>query len=224
MKMNIETKQDVLDRIFSQVKPKCNSCKTEMSLWEAPELAVGDGLGWGTPYLFVCFNDDCSTYKGGWESMLEEFGQTSSYRVMNYPGTEQYELLPVFSHMGGTGQVVDDTVMAEREALKDATIRGFSILADCYVKKDTVQILNMVLDPAEPPKVRLKAVEMLGDISDTEAIEPLRYHKYAPKISEAVDEAITKIHVRCFTMECPHCAEIVKKRANICKHCNKDLK
>ncbi len=84
-------------------------------------------------------------------------------------------------------------------------------------------MLNMLLDPVEPPRVRLKAAEMLGDISDTEVIEPLRYHKYAPKVAEAVETAISKIHTRCFTMECPHCAEIVKKRAKICKHCNKDL-
>ncbi len=221
--MSIETKADVLDRILSQEKPKCKDCNEEMSLWEVPDLAVGDGLGWGTPYLFVCFNDECHVYKGGWETMLEEMGQTSSYRNMCYPGTEQFELLPVFSHMGGTGQVIDDGVMAEREELKESTKRGFSILADCFVHKDTVQMLNMLLDPVEPPKVRLKAAEMLGDVSDTEVIEPLRYHKYAPKISEAVETAISKIHTRCFTKECPHCAEIVKKRANICKHCNKDL-
>lgn len=223
--MSIETKQDVLERILSQEKPKCNACKEEMSLWEVPEMAIGDGLGWGTPYLYVCFNDDCSTYKGGWDQMFEEFGQKSSYRVMNYPGTSQYELLPVFSHMGGTGQVVTDDVLKQRDEMEEATKRGFSILADCYVNQDTVQMLNMLLDVTEPPRVRLKAAEMLGDVSDTEVIEPLRYHKYGtPKLTEAVEGAIEKIHTRCFTMECPYCAEIVKKRAQVCKHCNKELK
>jgi hypothetical protein len=38
-----------------------------------------------------------------------------------------------------------------------------------------------------------------------------------------VDEAIAKIHARHFTRECPFCAEIIKQRAKVCKHCGKDV-
>jgi hypothetical protein len=62
--------------------------------------------------------------------------------------------MPVFSDMGGKAQIVDDQVLAEEEALK---------------------------------------------------------------------EAIKKIHDRFFTRECPFCAEIIKKRAKICKHCQKEV-
>ncbi|RLC31553.1 MAG: zinc ribbon domain-containing protein, partial [Deltaproteobacteria bacterium] len=31
------------------------------------------------------------------------------------------------------------------------------------------------------------------------------------------------IHDRHFTRECPFCAEIIKKRAKLCKHCNQDV-
>ncbi|MFO7678613.1 MAG: zinc ribbon domain-containing protein, partial [Chloroflexota bacterium] len=35
--------------------------------------------------------------------------------------------------------------------------------------------------------------------------------------------AVAKIHERHFTRECPFCAEIIKKRASICKHCGMEV-
>ncbi len=222
--MSFETKQEVLEKILSRKKPKCKHCESEMQLWEVPEISVSDGLGWGVPYLFVCFNDDCKIYKSSWEEFEEKYGHSSSCRCMNYPGTDQYEFIPVFSPQGGHGQIIDKSALDDQEKLKEDIKRGFSILADCYVVEDTVQMLKMLTDPLEPIRVRIKAAEMLGDVSDTEVIEPLRYYKYGNnKIVKAVEEAIEKIHNRCFTMECPYCAEIVKKRAKLCKHCNKEV-
>jgi hypothetical protein len=214
----------VLERILTKEKPKCPHCGQEMSLWEVPSITVGDGLGWGTPYLYICFNDQCSCYQQGWEHMKENYAQTASYRCMNYPGTQTFEILPVFSDMGGRGQIIDDQVLAEQEVLKEAIKKGFSILADCYVHKDGPQVLRMLLDPTEPARVRLKAAEMVGDIGELEAIEPIRNVKFGNEILQKnVDEAITKIHQRFFTRECPFCAEIIKKRAKVCKHCGKEV-
>ena len=106
--------------------------------------------------------------------MKENYAQTASYRSMNYPGTETFEIIPVFSSMGGRAQVIDDQVLAEQEALKEAIKKGFSILADCYVNKDGPQVLQMLLDVTEPVRVRVKAAEMIGDIGELEAIEPIR--------------------------------------------------
>jgi rRNA maturation endonuclease Nob1 len=38
-----------------------------------------------------------------------------------------------------------------------------------------------------------------------------------------LQEALGKIHARNYTRECPFCAEIIKKRAKICKHCGKEV-
>jgi len=82
----------------------------------------------------------------------------------------------------------------------------------------------MLLDPTEPARVRLKAAEMLGDIGDLEAIEPLRNLKVGNELVEKqLDESVAKIHERFFTRECPFCAEIVKKRAKVCKHCQQNI-
>ncbi|PLX53695.1 MAG: zinc ribbon domain-containing protein [Desulfobacteraceae bacterium] len=222
--MAIETKEQVLEKVLSQDKPQCPHCGAEMTIWEVPPFNFSDGLGWGTPYLFICFNDECSMYVQGWENMEENYSQCASYRCMNYPGTKQFECIPVFSRTGGTGQIIDDEILAEQEILKEKTKRGFSILTDAYLAKDHVTVVRMLLDGTEPQRVRLKAAEMIGDIGVLEAIEPIKSARFGSEITQKkVDDSVKKIHERFFTRECPFCAEIIKKRAKICKHCVQDV-
>ncbi|MBI9087335.1 MAG: zinc ribbon domain-containing protein [Desulfobacterales bacterium] len=222
--MTFETREQVLERIMEHPKPTCPHCNQEMSLYEVPLVNFSDGLGWGEPYLYLCFNDECPLYVKGWENMQENYAQRCSYRCLNYPGTKKYELMPVFSKHGATGQIIDDQVIAQQETLKENIKKGFSILATCYVEKDGPGILRLLLDPTEPMRVRLKAAEMIGDVGDIDAIDPLRGLKVGnEKVQEKLDASIRKIHERFFTRECPFCAEIIKKRANVCKHCGKDV-
>jgi hypothetical protein len=222
--MAIETKDQMLERILSGEKPKCPHCGLEMSLWEVPPISVGDGLGWGTPYLYVCFNDECPPYTQGWDNIQENYGRTASYRSMCYPGTDQFECIPVFSPFGGRGQIIDEEAVVQQEILKERTKKGFSILATCYVEKDWETVVRMLLDPTEPARVRLKAAEMVGDLADIEAIDPIRNSKFGLEaLQKKADEAIGKIHDRHFTRECPFCAEIIKGIAKICKHCGKEV-
>jgi ribosomal protein L37AE/L43A len=222
--MNFETKEQVLEKILDKKKPLCPHCNKEMSLWEVPPINMGDGLGWGEPYLFVCFNDECPLYLKGWDDVQENVGHNASYRCMCYPSSGKFECIPVFGKAGGAGQVVDDQVLAQEEILKESIKKGFSILAGCFVEKDQVTVLRLLLDATEPAKVRLKAAEMIGDIGGIEAIEPVRNVKFGNElIQKQVDESIKKIHERNFTKECPFCAEIIKKRAKVCKHCGKDI-
>lgn len=220
----IETKDQVLEKVISQERPQCPYCNQEMSIWEVPPINFSDGLGWGTPYLFVCFNDECPVFCQGWEDLKDNYAQTASCRCMNYPGTESFELMPVFSNQGGRGQIIDDQAVRQQELLKEAIKVGFATLAECYVNKDGPAIVTILLDSNQPAKVRLKAAEMIGDIGETESIEPIRNAKFgAAVVQKQVDESIKKIHERYFTRECPYCAEIIKKRAKICKHCNRDV-
>jgi hypothetical protein len=143
---------------------------------------------------------------------------------MNYPGTEQFEIMPVYSNVGGTGQIIDEQALAEKEILKEAIKKGFSVLADCYVAKDGPAILHILTDSTEPARVRLKAAEMIGDIGELEAIEPIVHLKFGNELLQnAVDKAIKNIHKRFFTRECPFCAEIIKERAKVCKHCGQEV-
>jgi len=222
--MAFETREQVLEKVMSMEKPKCPHCNLEMNMWEVPPITFSDGLGWGVPYLFLCFNDDCSMYVEGWKNLEENFGQNASYRCINYPGTDQFECMPVFSPVGATGQVIDEQVVLEQELLKENIKKGFSVLASCYVEKDGVAVLNLLLDPVQPSRVRLKAAEMIGDIGTLDAIDPIRNHKFGSEpIQEMADKAVKKIHKRYFTRECPFCAEIIKNQAKLCKHCGKEV-
>lgn len=222
--MAFETKEEVLEKVLLMEKPNCPHCKEEMQIWEVPPVNVGDGLGWGTPYLFLCFNDECPCYTQGWDDLLENFAQRASYRCFSYPGETGFEVMPVFSPMGAKGQIIDEQALAQEEALKENIKKGFSILADAFVDQDDITVLGLLTDGSQPARVRLKAAEMMGDIGELGAIDPIRELKFGnPKIQEAVDTAIKKIHERHYTRECPFCAEIIKKRANICKHCGKSV-
>lgn len=222
--MAIESKQEYMERILALPKPSCPHCNKEMKLWEVPPISFSDGLGWGEPFLYLCFNDECPLYTQGWQDLQENYAHRASIRCFNYPGTDQFECMPVFSPMGGQGQIMDDEVLAQQEMLKEQTKKGFSILADCYINQDGVTVMRLLSDSCEPVRVRIKAAEMIGDIGAIEAVEPLRCMKAGnQKLQEAIDSAVSKIHERFFTRECPFCAEIIKKRAKICKSCGKEV-
>jgi len=222
--MAFETKEQVLEKILQSPKIKCKYCQQEMSLWEPPLISFGDGLGWGSPYLYVCYNDECSVYQSGWENLKENYAHHASYRCICYPESGTYELMPVFSPQGGQGQIIDEEALAAEEALKENIKRGFSVLTDCYTRKDMMPVIQMLMDPTEPARVRIKAAEMIGDFGEAEAVEPIRNVKFGNDLlQKAADGAVKKIHERFFTRECPFCAEIIKKRAKICKHCGQDV-
>ncbi|MGD2099573.1 MAG: zinc ribbon domain-containing protein, partial [Desulfobacterales bacterium] len=42
-------------------------------------------------------------------------------------------------------------------------------------------------------------------------------------LQDKVEAAVSNIHKRFYTRECPFCAEIIKKRAKVCKHCQKEV-
>lgn len=222
--MAIETKEEFFQRVLDMEKPRCPDCNTEMTLWEVPQVTFSDGLGWGTPYLYVCFNDECSAYTAGWDSLMETVEYKASYRCINIPGQPNFDYMPVFSQAGGKGQVLDDDALATRELLKEAMKIGFSMLTDLYMSKDWDEILKMLLDPMQPPRVRQKAAEMVAELGDSTAVEHLVNHKFPSRVlQESVDKAVTQLHEKHYTRECPYCAEIIKKRANLCKHCGKEI-
>ncbi|MBA3011285.1 MAG: ogr/Delta-like zinc finger family protein [Proteobacteria bacterium] len=222
--MAFETKEELLEKYIKMDKPHCPHCEQKMTLWEVPQISVSDGLGWGTPYLFICFNDECSSYKKGWDHLQETMETPASYRCINEPGQKNFEYMPVFSPIGATGGILDDAVLIEQEAKRELAIQTFSLLTDYYLSKDWDEILKILLDPKIPAKARLKAAQMVGELGDADAAEHLVNHKFpTPILQEGVRKAVEQLHERHYTRECPYCAEIIKKRASLCKHCNKEM-
>ena len=105
--MSFETKEEVLEKILAKEKPLCRHCSVEMCLWEVPPHSFSDGLGWGTPYLYVCFNDECPYYVEGWEWMETKYDQKASYRHRYDPNTGQTGPLPVWSSAALRGRIIE---------------------------------------------------------------------------------------------------------------------
>ena len=67
--------------------PNCPHCGKELDKYDSPSFHFADGLGWGTDFMYVCFNDECPLYIKGKNHLLEKYGQAASYRYMVYPDT-----------------------------------------------------------------------------------------------------------------------------------------
>jgi hypothetical protein len=210
--------------IMEDKKTICPHCNKKLSKWAAPNFNFSDGLGWCTPFLYVCFNDDCTFYKNSWKHMYETYGQEMGYRFMVHPDSGETSSVPVGGKDVMKGDIIDEVREAEEEAEIEARKRAFQTLTDYYIRKDTGAILAMLLDDNGFGSVRLKAAEHLGELGDVSVLAQMVNHRFVNEvIQKKVDEAAEKIHKKNFTMECPYCAEIIKRRAKICKHCSREL-
>jgi hypothetical protein len=72
--------------------PTCPHCQQVM------EQMDSRFLDWDSPFLWVCYNNDCSLFKKGWDHMMENFGQLVSYRCMIHPANGEKGVIPAFSH------------------------------------------------------------------------------------------------------------------------------
>lgn len=205
-------------------KPICPHCGKEMKMWETPPFNFSDGLGWGSEFLYVCLNDECPLYVEGWASMMEHYGQVASYRCICDPISGKNECIPVFTSNALKGNTIDEQEAAAEKARKEAEDKMLADLLTYRDEKDADTILKIVLNEKESVRIRTTAATYLGELGDINCIEPMRNHSFsAPEVRESVDHAIEMIHKANFTKECPYCAEIIKARAKVCKHCNRDL-
>lgn len=203
--------------------PMCPHCSQKLRQWEVPSFNFSDGLGWGTNYLYVCFNDDCSFFVKGWQSMMEKYGQHASYRYMVNPVTGHSAVMPFMSKDAGKGNIMDGDYLQEFEAkeqLRTSQIKWYNVLHT----KNKQEILEFLFAEDISEEVLVKSVQYIGANFQLDVIDQLRHHKFISSVVQsAVDKAIEQIHTRYFTQECPHCAEIIKARAKLCKFCKSEL-
>ena len=203
---------------------ECPHCKSKLTLCHAPPIHVGDGLGWGSEYLFICLNDECSLFVNGWENIEHNFGHVGSYRHMKLPDSDESYNMMVAGRQAFTGSIVDPDEIRKANLRYQKEKEAIDKLDTCVADKDLEPVLYLLLDDNTSVQVKKKALELLPQLNDLACIEPLRNHDFRDShIEQDVNMIIGGILAANFVKECPYCAELVKVRAKICKHCQKEL-
>jgi predicted RNA-binding Zn-ribbon protein involved in translation (DUF1610 family) len=210
--------------VMEDKKTVCPHCGQKLNKWSTPAFNFADGLGWCTPFLYVCFNDECTFFVNSWKHMNETYGQEMGYRYMLHPDSGESASLPVGHRMAMKGDIIDEIREAQEKEELEARKKAFAALTDYFIAGDVDSLLKVLFDEDGFGSVRLKAAEHLGELGKPEAIEPIANHAFVNEvIQKKAAEAIAAIHKKNFTIECPYCAETIKIRAKICKHCGREL-
>lgn len=88
--------------------PLCPHCGQPTKKWSTPRFNVGDGSGWDSLFLHVCFNDECPLYVNGWASMMTHYGRTGSVRYMENPDSGEKSSIPVGNPYALRGDIIED--------------------------------------------------------------------------------------------------------------------
>ena len=212
--------------VFELLKEEyvCPHCETKLTLCHAPPIHVGDGLGWGSEYLYICLNEECPLYVNGWDYIENQYGHVGSYRYMKLPDSDESYNMMVGSKDAFTGSIVDpDLIRADSKRHQDEK-KAIEKLESCVEEKNLEPVMYLLLDEHVSLQVKKKAVELLTALNDVACVEPLRNHDFRDShLEQDVNMAINSILKCHFLRECPYCAELVKNRAKVCKHCQKEL-
>lgn len=202
----------------------CPHCNQKMFCCEAPQIHVGDGLGWGSDVLFICLNDYCSLFLRGWQHIENQYGHHASYRYMELPGSKEANVMMVGNKQAFTGSVVD------RDALENQNDRfqiekvATAALETCVEDKNLEAVLTILLDEAAQRGSREMSIVKLAQLNDLNCIDPIRNHTFRDtSFEQKINMVISRILQSNFKKECPQCAEIIKAQAKKCMHCKADL-
>jgi hypothetical protein len=90
---------------------KCPHCGARMSKWYTPPEST-----WGTPYQYVCFNDECGYHQRGWAWMKSQYNKDASYRHRYNPFDGSSGPIPVWSKLALRERIMRDDEDAEEFA------------------------------------------------------------------------------------------------------------
>lgn len=216
----------MLSNVLKYIEEKhyCPHCSGDLSLCHAPAVHVGDGLGWGSEYLFICLNDNCPLFRKGWDYIANQYGHVGSYRYMEIPNSKESYNMMVIGKEAFTGSIVDIEAIKQQSARYQRQQEAIAALGHCVERQQLEPVLTLLLDDSVSVEDRKRAVDLLVPLNDIACIEPLRNHVFKEgHLEQEVNLAIDKLLANHFLKECPYCAELIKARAAICKHCQREL-
>lgn len=202
----------------------CPHCKTQLSCCEAPQIHVGDGLGWGSDVLFICLYDHCSLFLKGWEHVGEQYGHHASYRYMELPGSKESNVMMVGNKDAFKGSLVDKEAIRNQNKRYKKEKEAVEELKTCVEKRNLSPVLTLLLDESALKGNKASALEYLIKLNDLSCIDALRNHTFRDgTFEQKINMSIKMLLDANFKKECPYCAEIIKSQAKKCMHCKENL-
>ncbi|MEO5364863.1 MAG: hypothetical protein H7831_00595 [Magnetococcus sp. WYHC-3] len=86
----------------------CPYCGQALRKWSNSTFTYSDGLGFPAHHLNVCFNDECSLYVRGWNSMFDNYGRVGSMRYWFNPHDGDSGALPVAHKDAMRGDIIEE--------------------------------------------------------------------------------------------------------------------
>lgn len=209
---------------YIEEKHYCPHCSGDLSLCHAPPVHVGDGLGWGSEYLFICLNDTCPLFVKGWDYIANQYGHVGSYRYMEIPNSKESYSMMVVGKEAFTGSVIDIEDVKRQNVRYQQQQDALAALDTCVAQQDLTPVMTLLLDDSVSTDDRKRAVALLVPLNDLACIEPLRSHAFKDAhLEQEINLAIGQLLANHFLKECPFCTELIKARATVCKHCQREL-
>jgi hypothetical protein len=88
---------------LAEVPQNCAHCGARLKKWRVPDEAT-----WSEELFYVCFSDDCSYYKSGWEWMKKQYNHHVSYRFAVNPSGGATLMIPVWSDSATREMIEED--------------------------------------------------------------------------------------------------------------------
>jgi len=216
------TKADVYEKMILADRPVCPHCGQKMKIWACGQSGFVNGGRWGSPYLFLCGNDECPLYAEGWNHMQETYGRPCSYRCIRYPDSGGTEAKAVYS--SDKSGIIDEADIAADKARGTDIDPAVQRLVGLFEAADLEGLLSSLFDRQVHNKVRMRAASLIAELGRAEAIEPMLDFKFHDQpLADQVRQGIKRIHEINKTRECPFCAEVIEAAADLCKHCGRPL-
>lgn len=209
---------------YAEEKHYCPHCSGDLVLCFAPAVHVGDGLGWGSEYLFICLNDTCPLFVKGWDYIANQYGHVGSYRYMEIPNSKETYTMMVAGKDAFTGSIVDIEALKLQNDRYIERQKALASMETAVADNNLQPVMAIILDESAKLDDRKRAIEMLVALSDLSCLDPLRNHTFRDEhLAMEVNLALKKVLAANFVKECPFCSELVKAQAKVCKHCSREL-